>query len=235
MKLFIFIALFATHAFANSSLSKAGVTNALENTIGLGNFESFEEPEFVSKIDINGAVEVYKLNYVQNIKAKVVVNEGTDNMYYEDEIVGQLNLCEYVYYDPTYPEEVVFLDVSCEQPLSEALKEVKAYRAPAKTEFLHNEEEISEVLQTSKQYAFVLDYEVPEFVGIEKDEFHGDRELYKLNYVTTDNVSKCEYITFDAELSYVDFIGVNCSVHPDEVFEGREQEDYFGTPELLFR
>lgn len=85
--------------------------------------------------------------------------------------------------------------------------------------FDKSEAEISEVLQTEPAFDFILDYEVPTYVMTVQDELQGALEIYRIDYVTVENESKCEYITFDPEISYLEFTGIDCSQPVDDVID----------------
>jgi len=210
MKALAILLALASTSFAGTAQFQDKVQDLINESIRLGDFSSAENLSYVG-VNVRGD-ETYKLSYTFLIFGKGRFQHSDQDI---DEVVGSQTDCEYIIYSEE-KDDFFFTTVKCEEPVAKALG--------LDSNFSQNEAEISEVLQTNDSFGFVLDYEVPVYLETIFDDLRGNTEIYLLDYVTRENVSICEYITFEPESQFLTFTGVTCGQSIDNVIDERLKE-----------
>jgi len=202
--------LFSLNTFAATAKFEKNVIDLINDSIYFGYITSYSSLEFVGT-NVEGD-ETFKLNYTRPIFGD---GSGAHNGQEADEIIGSETLCEYIAYSEE-EQDFLFTNIDCSVPFSIA--------SGALSE--SSEAEISEVLQTESRFSDILDYETPLYMTTLEDEINGNLEVFKLDYVKTNNKIFCEYVIFDPETKFLSFTDISCDSPVDEVIEeGLRLED----------
>lgn len=205
MKFLLSLLALASISFAQNAQFESQVIELINKSIYFGDIASYSNLEFVG-LNKDGN-ETYKLSYTYPLNGNGAFHhDGMDI----EEITGTEATCEYIYYSQA-EEDFFYTGFECSAKASVVLGQ--------NSEFANSEAEISEVLQTNLAYNFILDYEVPVYIETVEYKYVGSIEIYKLDYVTIENESKCEYITFDPEINYLELTNVTCDKPVDHVID----------------